>query len=228
MAFAQPSPQLLIAAASDLSVIQGPLAQAFAAKSGARVRFTFGASGGLARQIASGAPYDVFLSADESRVNSLARSGHLIADSVAVYAQGRIAMWSKSGSVSTLSAILEPRVRYVAIAHPGHAPYGAAARQALEKSGLWTSVRRKIVYGESVRHALEYAQSGNAEVAITAWSLVIHRGGILLPANLHSPIRQAGGVVKSSKNPEAARAFLRFLLSPEGRKLLEANGFTPP
>ena len=225
MAIAQPPTGLTVASASDLIDIQGLLTQAFAAKTGVRLRFTFGASGGLARQIASGAPYDVFLSADEARVKELVGSGDMVGDSVAIYAQGRLALWSKAGSVGSLASLLAPNILHVAIANPGHAPYGAAAKQALEKAGLWSKVERKIVYGETVRQALDYAESGNAEVAITAWSLVVHRGGVLLPADLHSPIRQSGGVVKSSKNPEAARAFLRFLMSPEGRRLLENNGF---
>jgi len=180
----------------------------------------------LARQIASGAPYDVFLSADEARVKALTAGGDLIPDSVVVYAQGRIALWSKSGSIRSLADLTAPGILHIAIANPAHAPYGVAARQALEKSGLWTTLGKKIVYGESVRQALEYAESGNADAAITAWSLVSQKGGILLPPNLHNPIRQAGGVVKTSKNPEAARAFLRFLVSADGRRILENHGFT--
>jgi molybdate transport system substrate-binding protein len=225
VAFAQSAPQLTVAAASDLIDVQGSLTQAFAAKSGVRLRFTFGASGGLARQIASGAPYDVFLSADEAQIHELAAAGDLLPDSVVVYARGRIALWSKRGSIGSLASLLAPQILHVAIANPGHAPYGLAAKQALEKAGLWTKLEKKIVYGESVRQALEYAESGNAEAAITAWSLVVHRGGILLPADLHSPIRQAGGVVSSSKDPQSARAFLRFLMSPEGRRVLENGGF---
>jgi molybdate transport system substrate-binding protein len=188
-----------------------------------RLRFTFGPSGSLARQIASGAPYDVFLSADEARVKELAESGGLVADSVVSYAQGRVALWSKGGKFRSLADL--QAASHIAIANPAIAPYGAAARRALERSGLWERLSPKIVYGESVRQALEYAESGNVDVALTAWSLVIHNGGILVPSSLHDPVRQQGGVVKSSKNPQAARAFLRFLVSPEGRRLLAENGF---
>jgi molybdate transport system substrate-binding protein len=226
-AFAQ-APVLTVAAASDLIDIKGSLTEAFAAKPGARLRFTFGASGALARQIASGAPYDVFLSADEGRIKELAAAGDLVSDSIEVYALGRIALWSKGGAAKSLSGLQAAKILHIAIANPGHAPYGAAARQALEKAGLWQKLERKIVYGESVRQALEYAESGNADAAITAWSLVVHRGGILLPSELHNPIRQAGAVVRSSRNQPAARAFLRFLLSPEGRRLLESGGFVTP
>ena len=180
----------------------------------------------LTRQVASGAPYDLFLSADEARVKELATSGDLLRDSLVEYARGRLGVWSRGGRFGSLGELLAPAVLHIAIANPAHAPYGAAARQALEKSGLWPKLGGKIVYGETVRQALEYSESGNAEAAIVAWSLVSDRGGVLLPASLHSPIRQWAGIVKTSKNQEAARYFLRFLVSPEGRKLFESHGFT--
>jgi molybdate transport system substrate-binding protein len=225
-ASAQPPKELLIAAASDLVSVQQPLSDAWTALSDLRLKFTFGASGMLARQIGAGAPYDLFLSADEVRVKELAASGNLIPKSVVEYAHGRLGLWSGRRRVGALGDLLAPGVLHIAIANPAHAPYGVAARQALEKSGLWPQLSGKIVYGESVRQALEYAESGNAEAAIVAWSLVSDRGGILLPANLHNPIRQTAAVVKTSKNTEAALYFLRFLTSPEGRKLLEGHGFT--
>jgi len=212
----------LVAAASDLSDIQTIINKGFTEQSGLGIRFTFGASGNLAQQIKSGAPYDLFLSADETRVKDT-----VLPDSVTVYAQGRIALWSKSGKFITLDSLMMPGVLHVAIANPEHAPYGAAAKQALERAGLWTKLAGKIVYGESVRQALEYAESGNADAVITAWSLVINRRGIVLPANLHDPIRQAGGVVRSSQRADAARALLRFLVSPAGRQILAKGGFDP-
>src|SRR5439155_3297541 len=224
--FAQSPKELHIAAASDLIAIQRPLSDVWAAQSDFRLRFTFGASGMLARQIASGAPYDVFLSADEARVKELVASGDILRDSVARYAHGRLALWSRAGRTGALGDLLAPRVLHVAIANPAHAPYGAAAKQALESAGLWNQLSGKVVYGESVRQALEYAESGNAEAAIVAWSLVSEKGGILLPANLHSPIRQTGGIAKGCKNQKEARLLLHFLTSPEGRKLFESHGFS--
>jgi len=215
----------LVAAASDLIDIKGFLAQGFTV---GKVQFTFGASGNLAQQVKNGAPYDVFLSADEQRVKELTQAGNLIPASVAIYAQGRIAIWSKSGKVAALDALQSPGILHVAIANPTHAPYGAAAKQALERAGLWAKLEGRIVYGENVRQALEYAENGSADAVSTAWSLLVNRGGILLPANLHNPIRQAGGVVRNSKNPGVAQAFLRFLVSPEGQRILTKNGFDSP
>jgi len=180
----------------------------------------------LARQIAAGAPYDVFLSADERRVQELARQERL--EGVTVYAVGRLGLWSKSGRYRTLADLASPSLRHLAIANPAHAPYGAAAREALERSGVWPQVKDRILYGENVRQALEYASSGNAEAAVVAWSLVLDRGGVLVAAELHAPIRQSGGVVNRSVHKEAAMAFQRFLVSAEGRALLGRCGFQAP
>ena len=133
----------------------------------------------LARQIENGAPYDVYLSAR-------------------VYGLGRVAIWSKDGSIGKLSDL--GSVRRLSLPNPAHAPYGVAARQALEKEGIWKSLEARIVYAENVRQALQFTESGNVDAAITAWSLVFDRGGILIPAGLHAPIRQAAGVVAASSN----------------------------
>lgn len=228
LAAQSPPPELLVAAATDLSAVQVPLTQAFERATGVRVRFVLGASGMLTRQIEQGAPYDVFLSANEKFVSDLAASGRLVQDSVQIYTLGRLALWSKDGSIRRLADLRSPRILHVAIANPAHAPYGAAARQALESQGLWKELQSRIVYGENVRQALQYAESGNAEAVITAWSLLFNRGGILLADNLHSPIRQSCGIVASTRHPAAARRLLEFLTGEPGRKILESNGLFPP
>jgi molybdate transport system substrate-binding protein len=229
LAFAQPQPPtLLIAAAADLASVETPLLQAFTRSSGIPARFVLGASGMLARQIEQGAPYDVFLSANESFVTELARAGKLAPDSVTVYASGRLGLWSKSGDVKALADLRKPAVLHVAMANPAHAPYGLAAKQALENQGLWKELERRVVYGENVRQALQFAESGNADAVLTAWTLLFDRGGILLPDAWHAPIRQACGMAQATRNPETARKFLRFLTSPEGRRILESRGLFPP
>ncbi len=180
----------------------------------------------LARQIASGAPYDVFLSANYKYVEELRISGHVVKDSVVVYAAGRLGLWSRSGAVTRLEDLVSKDIRLVAIANPQHAPYGLAAREALERSGLWKAVQPRIVYGENVRQAMQYAESGNAEAVITAWSLLIGRG-ILVDASLHAPIEQAAGIVTRSGSQTQARKFLDFLSGPEGAAILKRFGFTP-
>ena len=219
-------PELLVAAAADLAGVKEPLAQAFERATGLKVRFTLGASGMLARQIEQGAPYDVFLSANEGFVTELAKAGRLAPDSVRVYAYGRLGLWSRDGSVKSPEDLKSARVLHVAIANPAHAPYGAAAREFLERQGLWKALEPKLVFGENVRQALQYAESGNADAVITAWSLLYDRGGVLLPDTGHAPIRQAGGVVTGRPNEPAARKFLDFLSGAEGRRVLEGRGFS--
>ena len=219
---------MLVAAAADLAGIEQPVREAFARLAGVRVRFILGASGLLARQIEQGAPYDAFLSANERFVAELAKAGRLEPNSVRTYAYGRLGLWSRNGAVKRLEQLRETRFLHLAIANPAHAPYGMAARELLERGGLWQPLQPKVVYGENVREALQFAESGNADAAITAWSLVCDRGGILLPDSGHAPIRQAAGVVAGSPNAPAARRFLEFLSSDEGRRILEARGLGVP
>jgi molybdate transport system substrate-binding protein len=218
---------LIVAAASDLAPLAPNLESAFAKSSGVKVRFTLASSGSLARQIEQGAPFDVFLSANDQYVAELAASGHIAAASVEIYAQGRIALWSLKGSVHSLEDLKRPEVKHVAIPNPEHAPYGVAARKALENRGVWKDVEPKVVYGENVRQALQFAESGNADAVITSWTLLQGRG-MLLPTAWHSPIRQAAGVVQSSSQKPDALKFVKFLMSPEGRRILEAGGLFAP
>jgi molybdate transport system substrate-binding protein len=206
---------LLIGAASDLAPIAPRLEKAYAAK----VRFTLGSSGSLKQQIENGAPFDVFLSANETYVRDL---GDLVTDAT-VYAIGRIALWSPNGSVASLADLKKSTVVHLSIPNPQHAPYGVAAKEALESRGLWKEVEPKIVYGENVRQALQFAESGNVDAVITSWTLLIGKG-TLLPAEWHSPIRQTAAILKSSGQKEDARRFLKFLLSAEGQKILNEGG----
>lgn len=216
---------VLVAAAADLAGVQGALERGFKKATDKDIRFSLGASGMLARQIEQGAPYDIFLSANETFVADLAREGRLEPGSVRVYAYGRLGLWSKSGRVKALADLKSPRILHVAIANPVHAPYGAAARTMFERLGMWKQIEPKVVYGENVRQALQYAESGNADAAVTAWSLVYDRGGVLLPDATYPPIRQAGGVVAGRPQAAVARRFLEFLGSAEGRRILTAAGF---
>lgn len=190
------------------------------------MRFVFGSSGMLARQIENGAPYDVYLAANERFARDLAAQGKVDPASVAVYALGRVAVWSKSGRFGSLADLRA--ARRIALPNPAHAPYGVAGRQALEREGLWAGLEGRIVYGENVRQVLQYAESGNVDAALTAWSLVHDRGGVLVGGELHDPIRQAGGVIASGRNRKVAEAFLVFLGSKKGRALLERYGLFAP
>lgn len=215
---------LLVAAASDLAELEPALASAWEKAGGARVRFITGASGMLARQVENGAPYDIFLSANERFVTELVRAGKIVPGSVRVYASGRLGLWSRSGKIRELRDLTPAGVKRVAIANPAHAPYGAAAKQLLERSGFWRQLESKIVFGENVRQAYEFAASGNADAAITSWTLIYQRGGVLLPAAMYNPIHQAGGAITGSGREAEARRFLDFLVSPAVQHLLQSHG----
>lgn len=182
----------------------------------------------LARQIQNGAPYDVYLSANEQYVRELQGSGDLLTDTVHVYALGRLGLWSKKGAVRSLDDLRDPGIRNIAIANPAYAPYGVAAKQLLVKRGLWDTLQPKILFAENVRQTFQYGDSGNADAVITSWTLVRDKGGILLPVAWHSAIQQAGGVLKRSVNASAAREFMKFLLSPAGWEILRGHGLEPP
>ena len=143
-----------------------------------------------------------------------------------MYATGRLALWSRGRRVQKLEELTKPEIRHVAIANPSHAPYGLAARQMLEKHGLWGPLQPKIVLAENVRQTLQFAEGGNADVALVAWSLVLGTGGVLLPASDHAPIRQAGGIIKGTKHGADARRFMELLSSQAGRKVLAQFGYT--
>lgn len=202
---------LIIAAASDLAPIAPKLESAYKEK----IRFTLGSSGSLKQQIENGAPFDVFLSANEQFVHDL---GPLVSDAT-IYAIGRIAIWP----LKSINDLKNKSVIHISIPNPQHAPYGVAAKEALISQGAWKEVEPKIVYGENVRQALQYAESGNVEAVITSWTLLKGKG-TLLPAEWHSPIRQTAAVVASSQQKEDARRFLKFLLSPEAQKILTDSG----
>ncbi|MBY0504235.1 MAG: molybdate ABC transporter substrate-binding protein [Bryobacteraceae bacterium] len=210
---------LLVAAASDLAPIQTLLQQQYPGP----VTFTFGSSGMLARQIENGAPFDLFLSADEYQVEPLVKKNKVDPDSRQIYAIGRVALWSKSGAYRELGDLAKAKT--IAIANPLTAPYGRAAKEVLERSGLWPQVQERVVQAETTRQAYQFAESGNADVCLTAYSLVFDQGGLLVKDELHRPLRQIGVVLNKSKKRKAAAAFLDFLLSPAGRSLLATHGF---
>lgn len=217
--------QLRLAAASDLAPLKGALSARFEAASGCRVAWSFASSGSLARQIEQGAGYDLYFSANREYVDRLATAGKVRASSIVTYGLGRLAIWSKKGY--SWADLEKPEVRFISIANPAHAPYGLAAKEALERRGLWLKTAGKIVYAGSVREAVQYADTGNADVTIASWTLLRGRGE-LLDAGWHSPIRQTAAVVAASSNKDAALRILRYLSSEEGQAVLAAHGLAKP
>jgi molybdate transport system substrate-binding protein len=219
---------LTVAAAADLSNLEPHLAQQFEKTNPIRVRFVTGASAILSQQIENGAPYDVFLSANAQFVDRLSSFGKLMPDSIAVYAVGRVGVLWRDGKQHQISDLTENWVRFVALPNPKLAPYGVAARQALEHARIWTQVQPKVVYGENVRQALQFFESGNADAVLTSASLLKGKNASIIPAEWHMPIVQKAGIVAATKNLEAARTFMTFLRTPNARAVFAAFGFGDP
>jgi molybdate transport system substrate-binding protein len=231
--------QPAIAAASDLKFALEDIAARFTADTRREVRLSFGSSGNYFRQIGQGAPFQLFLSADEDFVFKLHDNGRT-EDRGVLYATGRIVLFAPKGSswvvdarMAGLKQAIESNVvRRFAIANPEHAPYGRAAEQALRKLGLWDALQGRLVLGENVSQAAQFATSGSTQGGIFAYSLalapnVAQQGQyVLLPEDLHAPLRQRMVLVKGAG--ETARMFYAYLQQPAARKILTQYGFVLP
>lgn len=229
--------ELTIAAASDLQTALPEVAAAYEAKSGKKVRITFGSSGNFFAQIQNGAPFDLFLSADLEYPRRLEEAGLAVAGSRYLYATGKIVLWVPKDSpldpARGLALLQDARVKRIALANPAHAPYGRAARTALEKAGLWDSLQQKVVLGENISQAAQFVQTGNAQAGIIALALArsprMAQGKYwVIPQELYPPLEQAVVILKRSPNADGAREFLTFLKSPAALEILQRYGFVPP
>jgi molybdate transport system substrate-binding protein len=228
-----------VAAASDLQYALTDIAAAFRASTGREVRLSFGSSGNFRRQIADGAPFDVFLSADASYADALVAEQRTQGDGV-VYAIGRLALFVPNGSSIEADAQLRGVTEALragtlgkfAIANPEHAPYGRAAREVLMRRGLWPAIEPHLVLGENVSQAAQFAVSGGAQAGIVAYSLLRTPGmekrgrAVILPATDHAPLVQK--MVLLARAGDTARAFFAFVQSPAARAIFERYGFEAP
>jgi molybdate transport system substrate-binding protein len=225
---------LKVAAAADLAFAFRDIGSLYEKATGQRVIFSFGSTGLLEEQISQGAPFDVFAAASVAFADDAIASGACKADSKSLYATGRIVLFPGQGTVRAPTAIADladERIAKIAIANPAHAPYGRAAKQALERAGVWGRVSSKIVYGENVQQALQFAQSGNADVAIVALSLATatSEAWVTIPSELHDPIDQALVVCEhGNAGATAGRRFVAFVGSAAGRAVMQRYGFLLP
>lgn len=230
-----------IAAAADLKFALSELAQDFKRESGREVKLSFGSSGNFARQIEQGAPFELFLSADENFVFQLADKGYLV-DRGMLYAIGRIVLFVPEGSPLDVkaglqglrAALADGRLKRFVIANPEHAPYGRAARAALQTAGLWETIQPKLVFGENASQAMQFAASGSTQGSIVPLSLAqvpeTAKLGkfVAIPAqwHAHEPLRQRMALTK--KAGETARMFYDYLQKPAARRLFVRYGFVLP
>ena len=228
-----------IAAAANLNFALNEIADAFERAKGTRVELVFGASGTLMRQIRDGAPFELFLSADEEFPNQLTAAG-LTHDAGAVYAVGRLVVFAPKGSPLTVDARLEGLARLAraggvsrfAIANPEVAPYGKAAEAILKKRGLWDTIRPRLVLGDTIAQAAQFATTGNAVGGLIAYSLVLtpdfgDRGTYaVIPDADYPPLRQRMVVLKRA-SPTALQ-FYEYVLSDAARGIFRKHGYAVP
>ena len=234
LATARQSAPALIAIAASVSGAMEEIVAAWTRETGLRLATTYGASGNLVRQIQQGLPAELFLSADETFASKLHEAG-LTRDAGIVYARGRLALIVPKDSALTLDAQLQGvkagwgSIRKFAIANPELAPYGKAAREVLEKVGLWKLAQEKLVMGENIGQATQFVTTGAAQAGITALSLLAASGAgrnsrhIALPDALHAPLLQRMVLLKRAG--PAAAAFYRHLQGPAAKALLRKHGF---
>jgi molybdate transport system substrate-binding protein len=222
-----------IAAASDLARAFTELGKEFQQRTGIEPKLTFGSSGLLSTQILEGAPFFLFAAANQNFVTKVVAAGKCDGATARLYARGRIVVWTGKDVLAPvkLSDLADPRFKRIALANPEHAPYGTAAKQALQKHGLWPQLESRVVYAENIQQTMQYARTGNADASIVALSLaVVSDGGAYLPIDqsLHDPLDQQLVVCGNGPEADAARQFADFIASREGREVMTRYGFVLP
>jgi molybdate transport system substrate-binding protein len=225
--------QVHIAAASDARAAFEEIQPAFEEACDCDVVFTFGSSGTLATQIEEGLPIDAFFSANESYIAKLEEGGFIEYGSVEVYAIGRIVIAVPAGRaiIERLEDLTDDSIRRVSVANPEHAPYGLAAKQALEAAGVWEQVEPRLVLGENASQATTFVQTGDADAGIIPLSLAIQNTDelayTLIDESLHAPLRQSAAVIRNASNAADGAAFIEFVVGA-GAETMGSYGFTLP
>ena len=220
----------LIAVAANFAKTAERLAQGFAAASGHEIEISTGSTGTLAAQIRNGAPFTLFLSADEGRPMELEAEGLAVPGSRFTYAVGKLVLWGPDPRWVVLdpaASLADPELKRLAIANPELAPYGRAAQEALTALGIWEGVQPKLVRGEDIAQTYQFVASRNAELGFVALSQVMDQSGSRweVPQDLYTPIRQQAVLLQPGKDNAAAKAFLDYLRSEPAREIIRAAGY---
>lgn len=230
---APPAASLMVFAASDIGPPFAQIVPQFERQTRTDVTLVLGSTGMLTQQIRNGAPADVFFAANESFIHELTAENLTLRQTTSLYARGRIAAVALRSSgirINDLQDLTDPRVRRIAIANPQHAPYGQAAKQALETAGLWAPLEPKLVYGENVQQAVQFVRSGSAEAGLVARSVAdtsdLH--WTLVDDSLHTPLSQMAIVLARTKQLAASMSFIAFVNGTQGRLVMRQFGFLLP
>lgn len=220
-----------IAVATNFMPAAREIAPLFHQETGHHIRFSFGATGQLYSQIANGAPFDIFMAADQTRPELAVKNSFAVAESQQTYARGRLVLWIKgSDQPTTLKSLRADTIQKIALANPRTAPYGMAARQVLQKSGLWHGGQHKFVFGTNIAQTFQFIHTGNAQAGFIALSQVMGRSDIQyisVPDDLYNPILQDMVLLKRAKDNQAAKAFMAFMKSNAALAVLKKYGYLP-
>lgn len=221
-----------VAVAANFTDATREIVPLFEKATGHKAKVSYGSTGKLYSQIENGAPFQVFLAADTKRPQKAEQAGLAVADSLFVYAKGKLALWStKAGLVDDGAKFLKDGAfAHLAMANPKTAPYGLAAQQVMEHLGLWSKLQSKLVRGESIAQTFQFVVSGNAQSGFVAYSQVKAWKGDsgstwVIPSEYYAPIEQAAVLLKKGESSPAAKAFLDFLKSDAAKQVIEQFGY---
>jgi molybdate transport system substrate-binding protein len=227
---------LTIVAAADLKYAMAEVVEKFrASRTGDKIEVIYGSSGKFFTQIANGAPFDMYFSADIAYPRKLEQQG-LTAGSTQPYAVGRIVLWSLNPELAKMALKDLPRapINKFAIANPKHAPYGLRAQEALQRQGVWEAMQPKLVLGENIAHAAQFIESGAADAGIIALSLALSpnmqgKGAwVLIPAAWHEPLEQGFAITRRAAGNPLAKDFANYMASEPARVVMRRYGFVLP
>lgn len=221
--------EVKVALAANFTDAAKEIGALFERKTGHRAVFSFGATGQLFTQISQGAPFEVFLSADQATVTKAGAEGHGVAATQFTYAVGKLVLFSKGSEAAGGERTLKDgQFNKVAIANPAAAPYGAAAVEVMKAVGVYDALTPKIVQGQNIAQTYQFVESGNAEIGFVALSQVIGDSSgsrWLVPQNLYTPIRQDAILLKTGAASAAAMEFVSFLKGPETAQVKQKFGY---
>jgi molybdate transport system substrate-binding protein len=225
--------EVQVAVAANFTAPIQAIAADFEKDTGHKLVASYGATGQFYTQIKNGAPFEVFLAADDSTPAKLEKEGDTVAGSRFTYAVGTLALWSaKEGYVDAKGQVLKANeYQHLSIANPKAAPYGLAATQVLDKLDLTEATKTKIVEGQNISQAYQFVSTGNAELGFVALSQIYKDGKVtsgsawIVPSNLYSPIKQDAVVLAKGKDNVAARALMDYLKGPKAAAIIKSYGY---
>ncbi len=224
---------LTISVASSLIPLFQEIGAAYTQQNGTTIALNSGATTQLGHQIEQGAPVDLFAAADAMEIHRLAEQKHLVPTSIYPFAIGHLILWSRSDSpikIQSIEDLVSSSLQTISLANPQIAPYGRAAEEVLHRTALYSQVEPKLVFGQNVRQAMQFAETGDADVAFTSLSLGILSSGnqLSIPSELHTPLEQTIAIVASSPKMIEAERFIAFMRTQEAQVLLAKYGYTVP